>query len=270
MQFRYHCIGIPAQQQILICSITKLYKLIGENVENAFRIDESSGLLYATVKQLDFEKNQQIYFKGKGIGGFPRRTSVSNVNVYILNVNKHNNVEKYEYSVFENTPDGVNVGDPIKAIDPDDDEIITYKLESSGVPFSLGSASGQLVVKNSNRLLSNFENSDLDGWSWCYCSCGSRGNICGGYGQKGKDATIEKTFTGLVAGTIYDLTLDLLAVDSWDGEVAKISINGVRVDQQKDLLEKGNDVCGTGSNKIWKIQGKCKMQYQSYQKQCSG
>ena len=130
------------------------------------------------------------------------------------------------------------------------------------MPFSLGSASGQLVVKNSNRLLSNFENSNLDGWSCgAITSCGSYGNICGGYGQKGKDATIEKTFTGLVAGTIYDLTLDLLAVDSWDGEVAKISINGVACwTSRKIYWRKGNDVCGTGSNKIWKdskVSAKC-------------
>ena len=54
---------------------------------------------------------------------------------------------------------------------------------------------------------------------------GSFGNICGGFGQKGKAEKIEKTFTGLESGTTYYLSLDILKIDSWDGERAKVDVN---------------------------------------------
>ena len=146
----------------------------------------------------------------------------------------------------ENTPDGVNVGLPIQATDPDDNEAFTYKLETSGVPFALGSVNGQITVRNSKVIFSKFESNYLDGWT-CggITTCGSFGNICGGFGQKGKAEKIEKTFTGLESGTTYYLSLDILKIDSWDGERAKVDVNGVTCWTSKRLYPwHGNQVCG--------------------------
>ena len=45
-------------------------------------------------------------------------------------------------------------------------------------------------------------------------SCGSLGNICGGFNTKGKSHDIKKTFTKLPAGT-YTISLDFIKIDSW-------------------------------------------------------
>ena len=44
-------------------------------------------------------------------------------------------------------------------------------------------------------------------------TCGDFGEVCGGYGAKGKGSDIKKTFI-LPAGT-YSVQLDFLKIDSW-------------------------------------------------------
>ena len=55
---------------------------------------------------------------------------------------------------------------------------------------------------------------DFRGWNCGKIQkCGAWGNICGGYGVKGKGADIKKTFH-LPAGT-YSIRLDFIKIDSW-------------------------------------------------------
>jgi hypothetical protein len=84
---------------------------------------------------------------------------------------------------------------------------------------------------------SDFSSNDMNGWS-CkeITDCGTYGNICGGYKKTGKNDKIEKTFTGLTPGESYTITLDFIALDSWDGEKAIIKIN----DEECDWIVDGD------------------------------
>ena len=55
---------------------------------------------------------------------------------------------------------------------------------------------------------------EFDGWN-CgqITTCGDFGEICGGYGVKGKGSDIRKTLN-LPAG-IYSVQLDFIRIDSW-------------------------------------------------------
>ena len=59
-----------------------------------------------------------------------------------------------------------------------------------------------------------FEGTDSQGWN-CgkITKCGKFGNLCGGYGVKGKGSDIKKTFS-VPAGT-YSVKLDFIKIDSW-------------------------------------------------------
>ena len=85
--------------------------------------------------------------------GLPARSSTAVIDIYVLNVNEAPTLQQsYEYSVNENTPDGVNVGLLIPT-DPDDNGC-HYKLETP-VCHSYGSVNGQ-IVRNS-KVIFNFE-----------------------------------------------------------------------------------------------------------------
>ena len=59
-----------------------------------------------------------------------------------------------------------------------------------------------------------YDQQDFDGWN-CgkITTCGDFGEVCGGYGAKGKGSDIKKTFN-LPAG-VYSVQLDFLRIDSW-------------------------------------------------------
>ena len=64
-------------------------------------------------------------------------------------------------------------------------------------------------------IIQQFNNpKDYKGWNCGKIQkCGSYGNICGGYGVKGKGSDIKKTFQ-LPAGK-YSVKLDFIKIDSW-------------------------------------------------------
>jgi hypothetical protein len=79
-----------------------------------------------------------------------------------------------------------------------------------------------------------------DGWS-CdgITKCGTWGDICGAYkGNKGRGATISKTFTGFAAGH-YTASLTYFHIDSWDHEYGEIFVNGEHV-WTSDVQKHGN------------------------------
>ena len=171
------------------------YEIIGGNVMNTFEIDSVSGNLFAKVHRLDFEKMSKYSLKIQIVDdGLPARSSTAVIDIYVLNVNEAPTLlQSYEYSVNENTPDGVNVGHPIQATDPDDNEAFTYKLETSGVPFSLGSVNGQITVRNSKVIFSKFESSSFDGWTCgAITTCGSFGKYAVGLGKRGRQQKLRK------------------------------------------------------------------------------
>ena len=50
-------------------------------------------------------------------------------------------------SIVENTPAGRNIGDPVTATDPDEDDTLTYSLGGTDAPsFGIGAATGQLLT----------------------------------------------------------------------------------------------------------------------------
>ena len=59
-----------------------------------------------------------------------------------------------------------------------------------------------------------YDQQDFDGWN-CgkITTCGDFGEVCGGFGVKGKGSEIKKTFD-LPAGT-YSVQLDFIKIDSW-------------------------------------------------------
>jgi len=82
-------------------------------------------------------------------------------------------------------------------------------------------------------VLENYE-SPVSGWSWTnqITSCGSFGNILGGYNITA-GGTNQKTFGLLgVPHTQTRLTIDYITIDSWDGEHAYVRLAGTQVYDQ--------------------------------------
>merc|ERR1712159_240161 len=74
-------------------------------------------------------------------------------------------------------------------------------------------------------------------------SCGSYGNICGGYNTKAKSHDIKKTYKNLPAGK-YKISLDFIKIDSWDNEYAYVQVNGKTCWQKKLAAGSGKQLCG--------------------------
>merc|ERR1712164_116257 len=74
-------------------------------------------------------------------------------------------------------------------------------------------------------------------------SCGSYGNICGGFNTKAKSHDIKKTYKNLPAGT-YTFSLDFIKIDSWDNEAAIVQVNGKTCWNKKLSAGSGSQKCG--------------------------
>ena len=74
---------------------------------------------------------------------------------------------------------------------------------------------------------SNFDDGKMNDWN-CkqITTCGNYGKVCGGYGVTGKGYSMTKTFRNLRRWKSYTITLDFIAIDSWDGEQANVYVNG--------------------------------------------
>ena len=70
--------------------------------------------------------------------------------------------------------------------------------------------------------------SDAEGWSGtstARATCGHTGTFLGGYGQLGQGATISKIYK-LPPHNGVRIQLNIMAVDSWNGETAEIRVDG--------------------------------------------
>merc|ERR1711871_994006 len=89
-------------------------------------------------------------------------------------------------------------------------------------------ASSPSSLKHSKyKYESNFDDGKMNGWN-CkqITTCGNYGKICGGYNETGKGYSMTKTFRNLRRWRSYTLTLDFIAIDSWNGERASVYVNG--------------------------------------------
>merc|ERR1712025_262489 len=94
-------------------------------------------------------------------------------------------------------------------------------------------------------ITANFQKTnDFQGWNCVkITSCGSLGNICGGFNTKAKSHDIKKTFKNLPAGT-YTVSLDFIKIDSWDNEAAIVQVNGKTCWTKKLAAGSGKQLCG--------------------------
>ena len=79
-------------------------------------------------------------------------TDSISVTIYVTDINE-NKPPVFAYgetttrSIVENTPAGRNIGDPVTATDPDEDDTLTYSLSGTDADtFSIGAATGQLLT----------------------------------------------------------------------------------------------------------------------------
>ena len=90
------------------------------------------------------------------------------------------------------------------------------QLNSAANDESFGIDNVVLKKAAFKTITANFNNvKDFQGFNCVkITSCGSLGNICGGFNTKAKSHDIKKTYKGLPAGT-YTVSLDFIKIDSW-------------------------------------------------------
>ena len=136
---------------------TLTYSLAGAD-SGSFAIDTSSGQI-RTKSSLDFESPSDS--GGDGVydlgvvavdDGSPAASSTLAVMVTVTDVNESPSFpsdSETSFEVRENTASGVNVGDPVRASDPDGDTL-TYSLAGTDSgSFAIDRSSGQIRTKSS-------------------------------------------------------------------------------------------------------------------------
>ena len=130
---------------------TLTYTLGGTDTAS-FDIDESTGQL-KTKAALDFETLPNIYslsIIATDTGNLSDSIAVT-VTVTDIDENRHpvfDEGDDTERSIAENTGAGVDIGEPVSATDPDEDDELTYTLGGTdAASFNIGSTNGQLRTK---------------------------------------------------------------------------------------------------------------------------
>ncbi len=130
---------------------TLTYSLGGTDAAT-FSIKSGTGQL-KTRSALDYEtKNAYVVFVSvsDGNGGF----DIISVAIKVTDVFENNapvfvEGDSTERSIAENTPAGRNIGSPVVATDPDEEDTLTYSLGGTdAATFSIESATGQLKTRS--------------------------------------------------------------------------------------------------------------------------
>lgn len=131
---------------------TLTYSLSGADAAS-FTINRRTGqILLAAGVTLDFESGKTVYRLVVTATGQPGQTASVKVTVIVEDVNEPpefdtDGVSFESFEVKENSPAGTNVGDPIKAADPEDDEV-TYSLAGPNAgTFAVDALSGQVKTR---------------------------------------------------------------------------------------------------------------------------
>ncbi len=135
---------------------TLTYSITGGNVNNAFSINASTGVLSVQNSQaLNYETIQQfgLQIKVADQGGLNANATIT---VNVQNVNEQPVINSQIFSITENAPANAVVG-TISASDPDNNQTLTYSIISGNVnnAFAINSSTGALTVQNSQAI--NYE-----------------------------------------------------------------------------------------------------------------
>ena len=141
----------------------------------SFTINTSTGqILLAAGATLDYESGKTVYRLVVTATGQPGQTASATVTVTIEDVNEPpefdaDGISFESFKVKENSPAGTNIGDPIEAADPEDDDV-TYSLAGVGArTFAIDPTRGQVKTKEPlnfearNSYKIKLVASDLDG-----------------------------------------------------------------------------------------------------------
>ena len=76
--------------------------------------------------------------------------------------------------------------------------------------------------------------------------CGGLGQILGGSNFAGRNTYLEKNLSfPLLRNGLYQIDLDFIAIDTWDGEVAQVFLDGVEIWSQSNIRTSGGqNECG--------------------------
>jgi DNA primase len=137
---------------------TKTFAIVSGNVNGAFAIDASTGLLsVANSAVLNFEEtpsfNLVVKVQDNGIGNL---SSQAGITVSLSDINEVPVINNQNFTVSENSANGTSLGTVI-AIDPDAAQTMTYSIVSGNTngAFAINASNGILSVVNSTAL--NFE-----------------------------------------------------------------------------------------------------------------
>ncbi len=137
---------------------TLIFSILSGNTDNAFSVDPNTGeLMVDNSSAIDFETNPLyslvVEVEDNGPGNL---TSQAVITINLNDLNEDPNIEDQIFSVYENSPNGYELGTVI-ATDPDNGQALTYTIISgnNNNAFSVGVNTGRLIVGNSSAI--NFE-----------------------------------------------------------------------------------------------------------------
>ncbi len=131
---------------------TLTYSLSGAD-RASFTINASTGqILLAAGAALDFESGKTVYRLVVTATGQPGQAASVDVNVTVEDVNEPpvfdtDGISFELFEVREDSPAGTNIGDPIEAADPEDDDV-TYSLAGADAKtLAIDASSGQVKTR---------------------------------------------------------------------------------------------------------------------------
>ena len=131
---------------------TLTYGLSGADAAS-FTINTSTGqILLAAGVALDFESGKTVYRLVVTATGQPGQTASVNVTVTVEDVNEPpefdtDNISFESFEVKEGSPAETNIGDPVTAVDPEDDDV-SYSLAGPDArAFAIDASSGQVKTR---------------------------------------------------------------------------------------------------------------------------
>ena len=127
------------------------YGLSGDDATSFAIVTDTGQLLVGQSTSLDFESDKKSYSIIVTATGQSGQTASVDVTVTVEGVNEppEFDIPSISFEVKENTPPDRNIGDPITAIDPEDDDV-TYSLTGTNAGlFDVDASDGQVRTKES-------------------------------------------------------------------------------------------------------------------------
>ena len=127
------------------------YSLSGADAASFTIVAATGQILVGQDTSLDYESDKTQYSFVVTATGQPEQTASANVAVIVEDVNEapEFDITSISFEVKENTPADTNIGDPIKAIDPEDDDVAYSLTGTNAGLFDIDASSGQVKTKES-------------------------------------------------------------------------------------------------------------------------